>query len=73
MQKIDKVNNDLPYSRGKPQKTSARIPSDERAVRSVIASSGVPFLQMRSVGSHSTLGREKKGNKALLSNDGEIY
>ena len=34
----------------KSQKTSARRPSDEGAVRPVIASNGVPFLQMRSVG-----------------------
>ena len=38
-------------------------PSDEGAVRPVIASNGVHFLQMRSVGSHSTSGREKEGNK----------
>ena len=37
--------------------------SDEGAVRPVIASNGVPFLQMRSVGSHSRSGREKEGNK----------
>ena len=48
---------------GKPQKTLARRPSDEGSVRPVIASNGVPFLQMRSVGSHSTLGKEKEGNK----------
>ena len=53
----------MPYSRGKPQKTSARRPSDEGAVQPVIVSNGVPFLQMRSVGSHSTSGREKEGNK----------
>ena len=47
----------------KPQNTSARRPSDEGAVRPVIASNGVNFLQMRSVGSHSTSGREKEGNK----------
>jgi len=32
-------------------------PSDEGAVRPVIASNGVTFLQMRSVGSHSMSGR----------------
>ena len=53
----------LPYSWGKPQKTSARRPSDEGAVRPVITSNGVPFLQMRSVGLHSTSGREKEGIK----------
>ena len=37
--------------------------ADEEAVRSVIASNGVPLLQMRSVGSHSTSKREKEGNK----------
>ena len=50
----------LPYSRGKPQKTSARRPTDEGAVRPVIASNGVPFPQMRSVGSHCTSEREKE-------------
>ena len=29
------------------------------------ASNGVPFLQMRSVGSHSTPGREKGGKKVV--------
>ena len=29
----------------------------------VIASNGVSYLQMRSVGSHNTSGREKEGNK----------
>jgi hypothetical protein len=53
----------LPYSRRKPQKTSARRSSDKGAVRSDIASNGVPFLQMRSVGSHSTSEREMEGNK----------
>jgi hypothetical protein len=39
-----------------------------KAARPVIASNGVPFLHMRSVGSYSTLGREKVGrNKGLLS------
>ena len=32
-----------------------------KAVRPVIASKAVPYLQMRSVGSHSTSGREKEG------------
>ena len=45
------------------RKISARKQSDEGAVRPVIASNGVPFLQMRPVGSHSTSGREKEGNK----------
>ena len=36
---------------------------DEGAVRPVIASNGVPFLQMRSVGLHTTSGRKKEGNK----------
>ena len=53
----------LPYSWGKHQKTSTRIPSEEEAVLPVIVSNGVPFLQMRSVGWHSTSGREKEGNK----------
>ena len=34
-----------------------------KAVRPVIASYGVPFLQMRSVGQLSTSGRENEGNK----------
>ena len=46
-----------------PRKPSARRSSDEGSVRPVIASNGVPFLQMRSVGSHSKSGREKEGNK----------
>ena len=45
------------------RKTPARIPSDEGVVRPVIASKGVPFLQMKSVGSHSTSGREKEGRR----------
>ena len=40
-----------------------RRPSDEGAVRPVIASNGVPCPQMRSVGLHSTLWREKEGKK----------
>ena len=36
------------------------------AVRPVITSNGVPFLQMRSVGSHSTSGREKEGIKERM-------
>ena len=44
-------------------KKPARRPPDEEAVRPVIASNGVPFLQMRSVGLHSTSEREKEGNK----------
>jgi hypothetical protein len=31
-----------------------------KAVRPVIASNGIPFLQMMSVGLHSTSGREKE-------------
>ena len=34
-----------------------------KAVLPVINSNGVPYLQMRSVGSHSTSGREKKGKE----------
>ena len=36
---------------------------NEGAVRPVIASNGILFLLMTSVGSHSTSGREKEGNK----------
>ena len=35
------------------------------AVRPGIALNGVPFLQMRSVGSQRTSGREKEGNKEM--------
>ena len=41
-------------------------PSNEGAVRPVIASNGMPFLQMRSVVSH---GRERDGRKG--GKDGE--
>ena len=41
--------------------TIARRPSDEGTVEPIIASNGVPFLQMRSVGLDSTSGREKEG------------
>ena len=34
-----------------------------KAVRPFIALNGVPYFQMRSVGSHRTLGRDKKGKK----------
>jgi hypothetical protein len=34
-----------------------------KAVRTVFASNGVPYLQMRSVVSHNTSGREKEGKK----------
>ena len=44
----------------KLRKTSARTPSNEGVMRPVIASNGVPFLQMRSVESYSTSGREKE-------------
>jgi hypothetical protein len=45
------------------EKNPRKLQSDEGAVRPVIASNGVLFLQMRSVGSHSTSGREKEENK----------
>ena len=45
--------------------TSARRPSI-KAVRPVIALNGVPYLQMRSVGSHSTSGRDKKEEKERI-------
>ena len=50
-----------------PQKTSARRPSDEGSVRPVTASNGVPFLQIRSIGYHSTSGREKEGNNINIT------
>ena len=51
------------YSRGNPQKTSARRSSDEEVVRPVTASNGVPFLQMRSVGSHARQEGRRKERK----------
>ena len=39
-----------------------RVPSDEGAVRSFIASNGVPYLQMTSVGFHVTSVRGEKTN-----------
>ena len=42
---------------------------DEGAVRPVIVSNGVPFLQIRSIESHSTLGREKEGKKERMRKD----
>ena len=38
-----------------------------KAVRPIIASNGVPYLQMRSVGTHSTSGMEKKEMKERIS------
>ena len=38
------------------------------AVRPVIASNGVPFLQMRSVGSHSTTERGRKERMGYVVN-----
>ena len=63
------ISHHLPYSWGKPRKTSARRPSDEGPVRPVIASNGVPFLQMRSAGSHSASEREKEGNKEGVTSE----
>ena len=37
-----------------------------KALRPVVVSNGVPFLQMRYVGSHSTSGREKEGIKERM-------
>ena len=45
------------------RKPQLEEPSDEGAVRPVIISNGVPFLKIRSAGSHSKSGREKKGIK----------
>ena len=42
------------------EENPARIPS-MKAVRLVIASNGVPYLQMSSAGSYSTSGRKKEG------------
>jgi hypothetical protein len=51
---------------GNSKKTSARRPTYDGVVRPVIASNGVPFLQIMSVRSHSMTGREKEGKKALM-------
>ena len=45
-------------------KTSARRPL-MKTVQPVIISNGIPFHQMRSVGLHSTLWREKEGNDRI--------
>jgi hypothetical protein len=39
----------------------------------VIASNGVPFLQMKSVGSHSTSGREKEGKEGMHGGKAVIF
>ena len=49
---------------GKPQ---LRRPSDEEAVRPVIALNGILYPKMRSIVSHSTSGMEKEGK------DGVVY
>ena len=36
-----------------------------KAMRPVIASNEVPYIQMRSVGSHSTSGMKKEGTKEM--------
>ena len=46
----------------KTRKSSARRPS-MKAVQPVIVLNGVPYLQMMSVGSHRTSGREKERKK----------
>ena len=48
------------------RKTSARRSPDEVAVRPVIASNGVPYLQMRFAGTHSTSGWVKEGKEILF-------
>ena len=40
-------------------------------MQTVVASNGVSFLQMRSVGTHSTSGKEKKGNKERTGRAGK--
>ena len=40
-----------------------------KVVQPVITSNIVPFLQMRSVGSHSKSGREKEGKKERMGKD----
>ena len=43
-----------------------------KAVRPVVASTGAPSLQMRSVGSHSTSGRKKEGYKERTGLNGTV-
>ena len=52
----------LPYCWGKPQLMGA--------ARSVIASNGVPYLKIKSVGSYSKSGRERKGKIWYLNLNG---
>jgi hypothetical protein len=40
-----------------------------KVVRPVFASNGVPSIQMRSVGSHCTSGKEKGGKKKRAGED----
>ena len=47
----------------KSPETSDGRPSDEAAVRPLIASNGASFLHLRSVESHSTSGREWEGKE----------
>ena len=56
----DQINLKLAWKT--PENLSWR-PSDEGTVRPVIASNGVPYLQMRSEGTHSTSGSEKEGKR----------
>ena len=53
----------LTYNRGKSRKISTRRPFDEGAVRPIIVSNGVPFLEMMFLGSQSTSGWEKEGKR----------
>ena len=39
--------------------------STENLIKEVIASNGVPYIQMKWVGSHNTTGKEKEGMKEL--------
>ena len=39
---------------------------NEGAVRTVIASNGIPFLQMRSVGFHNTSGRKDGKDEVMM-------
>ena len=64
---VTSVANDKGDSEKIPgAKTSARRQSDEWSVRPVIASNGVPFLQMRPVGPHRK-GEGKNGVGSLSS------
>ena len=50
--------------------TARRLPMI--ALRTVIVSNGVPYIQMRSAGAHSTSGRVKEGKRKVWDHNDEI-